>query len=325
MDQIKIISDDSNKVKSSEEVNDTILFGIKSEEMNGTILFDEWLTNDLESFLSKNGDFLFTPKIIDHDVSPLVSSSMNTSSIFNKIIKSHKSDSPLFTSISTPDSAKGGFPGNSSQSMRHGLTSFVPAVTIPADDQLSSPICQPDYTSALNIPWEPDEINNPDFLSDSSSSLTSVLVNNRTDISSNSLVTTKILPINSPAKIAATSPAASTPSTSLLTKTTADNSRKRSVNGVEKDSKTVPEELAIKRAKNTDAARKSRLRKVLKMESLEKQVNELKIENKKFQTRVAVLESEKKGLKEKNIEKDNRIRLLEKQLVESHERLINIS
>ncbi|RIB10648.1 hypothetical protein C2G38_1979478, partial [Gigaspora rosea] len=108
-------------------------------------------------------------------------------------------------------------------------------------------------------------------------------------------------------------------------KVTSNNSRKRSVNETEKDPKSIAEELAIKRAKNTDAARRSRLRKVLKMESLEKQVNELKIENKKFQTRVAVLESEKKGLKDKNIEKDNRIRLLEKQLAESHERLINRS
>ncbi|CAG8831372.1 18125_t:CDS:1, partial [Racocetra persica] len=254
-----------------------------------------------------------------HDVSSLVSSSMNTSSsTFNKIIESHISDSPFFTSVSTSDSAKGFFPDNSSKSMRHGLTSIVPAVTIPADDQLSLPICQPYYTSALNIPWEPDAINTPDFLSDRSSSLTSVLTDNRTDISSNSLVKTKILPRNS-TKATATSPTASTPSTSPLTKTTADNSRKRSANCIEKDSKTINEELAIKRAKNTDAARRSRLRKVLKMESLEMQVNELKIENKNFQTRVAVLESEKKGLKEKNIEKDNRIRLLEKQLAESHE------
>ncbi|RIB09613.1 hypothetical protein C2G38_1946531, partial [Gigaspora rosea] len=80
--------------------------------------------------------------------------------------------------------------------------------------------------------------------------------------------------------------------------------------------------LAIKRAKNTDAARRSRLRKVMKMESLEKQVNDLKVENSELQTRIAVLESEKKGLEEKNLDKDNRIRLLEQQLTEAHERLI---
>ncbi|CAG8729253.1 19397_t:CDS:2, partial [Dentiscutata erythropus] len=320
-DQIKTFSDDSNKVNMSPS--------IKLEEMNDTILFDEWLANDLENFLSKTDDFLFTPKTINHDVSPVVSSSMNIPLTFNNISNSHESDSPLFTSDSKSfskspslDPAKKLFPdlsddNSTSKSIDHNLASSVPAVAITADDQLSLPICQPDYTSALNIPWESDSINTSDFLSNKSSSFTSTLTDNTTDLSSNGIVKAKTSPTDS-ITTTTTSPTESVP-TSPVTKTTTNISRKRSVNEIEKDPKTIAEELAIKRAKNTDAARRSRLRKVLKMESLEKQVNELKIENKKFQTRVAVLESEKKGLKEKNNDKDNRIKLLEKQLAESHE------
>ena len=47
--------------------------------------------------------------------------------------------------------------------------------------------------------------------------------------------------------------------------------------------------------------------------------------NNDLQTRIAVLESEKKGLEEKNIEKDRRVKLLEQQLAEAHERLIKRS
>ncbi|CAG8702940.1 914_t:CDS:1, partial [Gigaspora margarita] len=337
-DQIKTFDDDSNK-------GNIMSPSVKLEEMNDTILFDEWLANDLEDFLSKNDEFLLTPKTINHNVSPIVSSSMNIPSLtFNNIVNSQNSDSPLFTSVSKSfskspslDSAKKFFPdlsddNSTSKSIDH---SSVPAVNIPADDQLSLPICQPDYTSALNIPWESDLINNPEFLSNKSSSFIHTLKDNTTNLSSNDLVKASFTPTlkdnttsnglvksktsTSSTTNATTSPVESVPPTSPLTKITSNNSRKRSVNETEKDPKSIAEELAIKRAKNTDAARRSRLRKVLKMESLEKQVNELKIENKKFQTRVAVLESEKKGLKDKNIEKDNRIRLLEKQLAESHE------
>ncbi|CAG8547974.1 8884_t:CDS:1 [Ambispora gerdemannii] len=101
------------------------------------------------------------------------------------------------------------------------------------------------------------------------------------------------------------------------------NNRKRVHNDVEKDPNAIADELVLKRAKNTDAARRSRQRKVEKMEGLERDVAELKHENSELQTRVAVLESEKKGLEEKNAEKDARVRQLEQQLSEAHQRLIN--
>jgi len=84
------------------------------------------------------------------------------------------------------------------------------------------------------------------------------------------------------------------------------------------------DEIALKRQKNTDAARRSRLKKLVKMETLEKQVSELEAENSKLNTRVAVLESEKNGLETKERSLEERVRNLEAQLAEAHKALTSI-
>ncbi|CDS05053.1 hypothetical protein LRAMOSA07582 [Lichtheimia ramosa] len=81
------------------------------------------------------------------------------------------------------------------------------------------------------------------------------------------------------------------------------------------------EDIVLKRQRNTDAARRSRLKKLLKMEALEKRVNELEGENTRLTTRVAVLESEKSGLENKDKDLQERIRVLEEQLAEAHKAL----
>jgi hypothetical protein len=97
--------------------------------------------------------------------------------------------------------------------------------------------------------------------------------------------------------------------------TTSNNKRKIESNSGEGD------EIAQKRQKNTDAARRSRLKKIVKMECLEKQVNELESDNSRLTTRVAVLESEKCALIEKDKGLEDRIRVLEAQLAEAHRAL----
>lgn len=81
------------------------------------------------------------------------------------------------------------------------------------------------------------------------------------------------------------------------------------------------DEIAQKRQKNTDAARRSRLKKIVKMETLEKRVNELETVNSTLTTRVAVLESEKGSLIIKDKGLEERIRVLEAQLAEAHKAL----
>ncbi|CAG8514612.1 9046_t:CDS:1 [Diversispora eburnea] len=271
---------------------------MKSEVVNDATLFDEWLTDDLEKFQEEN--IIFETPPLSYDVSPIMSSSMATP---QEII-----ESPLFkqvpSSFSTSphlDSTLGFFPDlsdeNDNTKSLMQLNNIAPSVTIPADD------------SSLYIPWGSDANNVSDIdvrniaVLIGTPSLQSVDFNNVIDGT-----------IDPPAVTAPTK-----------TTTVVSRSRKRSSSEFEKGPEVHSEELAIKRAKNTDAARRSRLRKVKKMESLEKQVSEFKTENNELQTRIAVLESEKKGLEEKNGEKDSRIRMLEQQLAEAHERLINRS
>jgi hypothetical protein len=88
----------------------------------------------------------------------------------------------------------------------------------------------------------------------------------------------------------------------------------------------VPEgvdEIALKRQKNTDAARRSRLRKVQKLETLETRVEDLEKTNASLQMRVAVLDSEKTNLKAKESSYEERIKKLEDQLAEAHKALSN--
>lgn len=81
------------------------------------------------------------------------------------------------------------------------------------------------------------------------------------------------------------------------------------------------DDIALKRQKNTDAARRSRLKKLVKMEALEARVVELEADNTKLSTRIAVLESEKSGLESKDKGLEERIRTLEAQLAEAHKAL----
>lgn len=93
------------------------------------------------------------------------------------------------------------------------------------------------------------------------------------------------------------------------------NKPKRTLTEKEQD------EIILKRQKNTDAARRSRLKKLMKMEHLEKQVSELETDKQNLTTRIAVLESEKFGLESKSLAHENRIKILEAQLAEAHRAL----
>ncbi|KAJ2793891.1 hypothetical protein H4R21_005717, partial [Coemansia helicoidea] len=53
---------------------------------------------------------------------------------------------------------------------------------------------------------------------------------------------------------------------------------------------------ALKRKKNTDAARRSRMRKILRIETLESRVSELEGENTRLSQLVAQLEAEKAAM-----------------------------
>ncbi|KAF9147712.1 hypothetical protein BG015_010603 [Linnemannia schmuckeri] len=77
-------------------------------------------------------------------------------------------------------------------------------------------------------------------------------------------------------------------------------------------------EVVAKRAKNTDAARRSRLKKLIKLEGLEAKVFDLESANSDLNMRIAILETEKSGFLAKEAEQTARIAQLEAQLAEAH-------
>ena len=89
--------------------------------------------------------------------------------------------------------------------------------------------------------------------------------------------------------------------------------KKRAASPVEES-----EEVVAKRAKNTDAARRSRLKKLVKLEGLEAKVSELEADKTRLTMRVAVLETEKTAHLVREAEQNARIAQLEAKLAEAH-------
>lgn len=84
------------------------------------------------------------------------------------------------------------------------------------------------------------------------------------------------------------------------------------------------EEVVAKRAKNTDAARRSRLKKLIRLEGLEAKVSDLESANSALNMKIAILETEKTGYLSKEAEQAARIDQLEAQLAEAHAALARI-
>lgn len=83
-----------------------------------------------------------------------------------------------------------------------------------------------------------------------------------------------------------------------------------------------PVDISVKRQRNTDAARRSRLRKVIKMETMETRVDSLKTENDRLRVRMAVLETEVSHVAEKEARNRQRLLELEAQLALVHKQLV---
>ncbi|KAG0370635.1 hypothetical protein BC939DRAFT_503804 [Gamsiella multidivaricata] len=80
------------------------------------------------------------------------------------------------------------------------------------------------------------------------------------------------------------------------------------------------DETALKRAKNTDAARRSRHKKLVRMESLEQRVAELEIENSMFESKLNEVELERSLLADKDQMQQIRIHELELMLAHLREK-----
>lgn len=108
-----------------------------------------------------------------------------------------------------------------------------------------------------------------------------------------------------------TTPAATNKRTTVASPTRSTK-RSRSV-----DEEECSEELLARRAKNTDAARRSRMKKVVRLEGLETKVSGLESTNQTLSTKVAVLEAERNSHLVKEAEQMARIAQLEAKLIEA--------
>lgn len=84
-----------------------------------------------------------------------------------------------------------------------------------------------------------------------------------------------------------------------------------------KRNKGVTKDMAIKRQRNTDAARRSRLRKALRLQSLEHEVSQLKAENENLAGQVSALEAKQLQFMSREKTLKHRIQELERQLRET--------
>ncbi|RKP24164.1 hypothetical protein SYNPS1DRAFT_30067 [Syncephalis pseudoplumigaleata] len=121
--------------------------------------------------------------------------------------------------------------------------------------------------------------------------------------------------------LASTAPSPATPMMDTIMAGTASPSPATGQKRSPTTSTEAMDALARKREKNTAAAQRSRLRKVLKMEALELRVRELEADNVDLRTKLAVLENERKGWRSKEEEMREQIRMLERRLDEAHRSL----
>ncbi|GJJ75143.1 hypothetical protein EMPS_07501 [Entomortierella parvispora] len=115
------------------------------------------------------------------------------------------------------------------------------------------------------------------------------------------------------------SPSPSPEASSQSSSSTPKKSKKRVLTPEERE-----EEIVAKRAKNTDAARRSRLKKLIRLEGLEAKVSDLESANSALNMKIAILETEKTGYLTKEAEQAARIDQLEAQLAEAHAALARI-
>ncbi|TPX47194.1 hypothetical protein SeMB42_g01444 [Synchytrium endobioticum] len=101
-------------------------------------------------------------------------------------------------------------------------------------------------------------------------------------------------------------------------------SRKR-VPSREVDDDSCESTVVAKRQKNTEAARRSRARKVARMEMLEGRVRELEADGSTLSLQIAVLENEKAGWMDREVGLRKRIASLESQLQQAHTSMMQFS
>jgi len=164
--------------------------------------------------------------------------------------------------------------------------------------------------AALNIPWSRDlELA---VMAQAASNGTTVLP---------VAVTPKVEPVEQTFNLVAPTPMLTAASMAVSLSETRPKCNKRRAISPEEEQ----DEIVAKRAKNTDAARRSRMKKLIRLEGLEAKVSDLETAHTKMTLKVAILETEKSNFISKEAEQNIRIAQLEAKLAEAHAALTNRS
>ncbi|KAG0065892.1 hypothetical protein BGZ89_007824 [Linnemannia elongata] len=323
-------------------------------------LFDDWLANDLQQVGYLNNEDPSLSSDSDSNNSPLLSSNESDSPVvgFDSIasdadfIQSSGLDASmgLFPEVQSAPAA--------SSSPIFGLTAAVPAA--PATPMMPlTPEAVQQAAAALNIPWSKSlETAMPAAtaaIKPSAAPLSPapqsppVLLPKQTERAISPAAPLSPAPIAEQRATPVLAPATPRPSLSILSSTqtpvpgksvtaTTYKSAYRSASLTrsslkrERESSEPPsvldgkdisemDETALKRAKNTDAARRSRHKKLVKMEGLEQRVAELEVENSMFETKLNEVELERSLLADKDQMQQARIQELERMLAAVREKI----
>lgn len=252
--------------------------------------FDEWLAKDLQ-FGTLPGDDSATSSLTSSPYSPLVDSPELGLESLNALM----GGPPLFD-------LNLGFSGSNIESVSvSAVPAPAPAVKSVPSALTSAAVKQ--AAAALNIPY-------------SAQLEQAVMAQARAQaLSQTPSISVPALPINStPAMIIPKSePLEQSEIIPVMRASSSSPSKKRASSPDDE-----PEEVILKRAKNTDAARRSRMKKLLRLESLENKVSDLESTNNRLTMKVAILETEKNGHLVREAEQATRIAQLEAKLAEAH-------
>ncbi|CAO3565999.1 unnamed protein product [Mortierella alpina] len=247
--------------------------------------FDEWLASDFQ-FGALSGD---DSSLSSSPFSALEDSPVLGLDSFNAVMGPSLFDMDLgFTGVDV-------------------VPSTVPSPVLPAVVDAPAPISAPPMlttaavqqaAAALNIPWSHDlEL-----------AVMAQAANNASPV----------LPLNAPGMVIPKLECEPIVSVNAMDASKVKGNKKRAVSPEDE-----MDEIVAKRAKNTDAARRSRLKKLIKLEGLEAKVADLESANNRLTMKVAVLETEKNGHLVKEAEQSARIAQLEAKLAEAHAALTN--
>ncbi|KAK4517261.1 serine/threonine-protein phosphatase 2A 56 kDa regulatory subunit delta isoform [Mucor velutinosus] len=267
----------------------TPVMGTTTPAQESSSMFDEWLKQDFLSECSVNSSPEIATPLDQFLMSPPFQSKDKISSKSSPLAESNVVDLDVSAILDSPAPQFFSMPSVSTPS-----TPAVAATPVP--------------TAATSTACGTPHVQMTSLFADIGDSLPAALAA-LAAVAAPTPVATAAVPEMSPAVISASTPAFSA---------SPSRSRKRSNDDASID---PADDAAVKRQKNTDAARRSRLRKVQKMETLEARVSELEKINAGLLMRVAVLDSEKTNLKAKESSYEDRIKVLEGQLAEAHKAL----